>query len=183
MAGSAQRAATMACTWVAPWSVTWCGAADPLTTTRSAAWPSEQNDPPAGVLAPVTGGRDEPRVEAGGAGPAGGGAAPAPRPAAWPSEQNDPPAGVLAPVTGGRDEPRVEAGGAAPSAVALPHAASPIRAVAAIRTCTPRAAMRASFRPPWTVRSRIRFRAGHACHSALAARQSTAFTPTGPSQM
>ena len=37
MAGSAQRAATMACTWVAPWSVTWRGHADPLTTTRSAA--------------------------------------------------------------------------------------------------------------------------------------------------
>ena len=93
----------MARTWVAPCSVTWRGAADPLTTTRSAAWPSEQSDPPVGVLAPVTG--------------------------CW-------------------DEPRVEAGGAAPSAVALPHAASPIRAVAAIRTCTPRAAMRASFLPP-----------------------------------
>jgi hypothetical protein len=93
----------MACTWVAPWSVTWRGAADPLTTTRSAAWPSEQSDPAAGVLAPVTG--------------------------CW-------------------DEPRVEAGGAAPPAVPLPHAASPIRAVAAIRTCAVRAAMRASFRPP-----------------------------------
>ena len=62
MAGSAQRAATMACTWVAPWSVTWRGAADPLTTTRSAAWPSEQSDPAAGVLAPVTGCWDEPRA-------------------------------------------------------------------------------------------------------------------------
>jgi hypothetical protein len=46
----------MARTWVAPWSVTWRGTADPLTITRSAVWPSEQSDPPVGVLAPVAGG-------------------------------------------------------------------------------------------------------------------------------
>ena len=108
IAGSAQRAATMACTWVAPWSVTWRGAADPLTTTRSAAWPSEQSDPPVGVLAPVTGRWDEPRAE-------------------------------------------VDAGGAVRSAVALPHAASPIRAVAAIRTGIPRRPCRPPSVHPWTV--------------------------------
>ena len=128
MAGSAQRAATIACTWVAPWTVTWRGAADPLTITRSAVRPSEQSDPPVGVLAPVTGCWDEP----------------------WAV---------------------VEAGGAVPSAVALPHAASPIRAVAAIRTCTPRAATWASFRPPLDGPQPDTVPADRASHSAPAARQ------------
>ncbi len=68
-------------------------------------------------------------------------------------------------------------GGAAPSAVALPHAASPIRAVAAIRTCAPRAAMRASFRPPLDGPQPDTVPAGHASHSALASCPADAVAP------
>jgi DNA-binding MarR family transcriptional regulator len=58
-AGSAQSAATMACTWVAPLSVTWRGEAVRLTSTRSALRPSAHSDPPAGVLAAAACAPDE----------------------------------------------------------------------------------------------------------------------------
>src|SRR5262249_34502565 len=51
MGGSAQSAATIACTCVAPVSVTWRGEAVRLTATRSALRPPAQSDSPAGVPA------------------------------------------------------------------------------------------------------------------------------------
>ncbi len=57
--GSAHSAATIACTWVAPVSVTARADAVRLTTTRSALRPSAQSDPPAGVSAVAAGALDE----------------------------------------------------------------------------------------------------------------------------
>ena len=57
--GSAHSAATIACTWVAPLSVTARADAVRLTTTRSALRPSAQSDPPAGVCAAAAGALDE----------------------------------------------------------------------------------------------------------------------------
>jgi hypothetical protein len=104
----------MACTWVAPLSVTARADAVRLTTTRSALRPSAQSDPPAGVSAAAAGALDELAL--------------------------------------------AEAGCPALPADTLPHAASPIRAVTAIRLCTPRAAIAGLLSFPWTVRGRARFR-------------------------
>src|SRR5579859_1413566 len=70
------------------------------------------------------------------------------RSALWPFAHSDPPAApaaaeeLPAPTAGAPDEfapPDVDAGFPALPAATLPHAASPIRAVTAIRLCTPRA--------------------------------------------
>jgi hypothetical protein len=104
----------MACTWVAPLSVTTRPDAIRLTTTRSALRPSAQSDPPAAVTAAAVGALDELAL--------------------------------------------AEAGCPALPAETLPHAASPIRAVTAIRPCTPRTAIAGLLSSPWTVPGRPRFR-------------------------